>query len=94
MALAARYIAERYPGPDPARAHTLGLLHDLGRRSGPKPSHSRRVRLSDGAGIHGRRPHCPDTLLCRARTRHPARRLGRHAAGMGPPGRPVGRGAL
>ncbi len=35
VALAARYIAERHPDLDPARAHTLGLLHDLGRRSGP-----------------------------------------------------------
>lgn len=35
VALAARFIAQRHPGLDPVRAHTLGLLHDLGRRTGP-----------------------------------------------------------
>lgn len=35
VALAARLIAERHPTLDPERAHTLGLLHDLGRRTGP-----------------------------------------------------------
>lgn len=35
VALAARFIAERHPDLDPERAHTLGLLHDIGRRTGP-----------------------------------------------------------
>ncbi|BDP40853.1 metal-dependent phosphohydrolase [Deinococcus aetherius] len=35
VALAARLIAGRHPTLDPERAHTLGLLHDLGRRTGP-----------------------------------------------------------
>ncbi|UQN05032.1 HD domain-containing protein [Deinococcus sp. QL22] len=35
VALAAQYIAERHPTLDPQRMHTLGLLHDLGRRTGP-----------------------------------------------------------
>ncbi|WP_240738325.1 HD domain-containing protein [Deinococcus fonticola] len=35
VALAARLIAEHHPHLDPVRAHTLGLLHDIGRRSGP-----------------------------------------------------------
>ncbi len=35
VALAARHIAEVHPRLDPARAYTLGLLHDLGRRTGP-----------------------------------------------------------
>ncbi|GAA5532303.1 HD domain-containing protein [Deinococcus aluminii] len=35
VARAARLIAERHPALDPVRAHTLGLLHDLGRRTGP-----------------------------------------------------------
>ncbi|WP_231881625.1 HD domain-containing protein [Deinococcus puniceus] len=35
VALAAQSIAERHPTLDPERMHTLGLLHDLGRRTGP-----------------------------------------------------------
>ncbi|PNY82795.1 metal-dependent phosphohydrolase [Deinococcus koreensis] len=35
VARAARFIAQRHPTLDPERAHTLGLLHDLGRRTGP-----------------------------------------------------------
>ncbi len=35
VALAARQIAEHHPGLDPERAYVLGLLHDLGRRTGP-----------------------------------------------------------
>ncbi|MFC3859590.1 HD domain-containing protein [Deinococcus antarcticus] len=35
VALAARLIAEAHPTLDPLRAHTLGLLHDIGRRTGP-----------------------------------------------------------
>jgi hypothetical protein len=35
VALAARCIAEHHPGLDPQRMHTLGLLHDIGRRTGP-----------------------------------------------------------
>ena len=35
VALAAQRIAEHHPDLDPARAHTLGLLHDIGRRTGP-----------------------------------------------------------
>lgn len=34
VALAARLIAERYPGLDPGCAFILGLLHDIGRREG------------------------------------------------------------
>lgn len=45
-AQAARLIAERHPTLDPARAHTLGLLHDLGRRSGP----NRDRHILDGHG--------------------------------------------
>lgn len=40
VALAAQHIAEKHPELDPVRAHTLGLLHDIGRRTGPnKDSH-------------------------------------------------------
>ncbi|WP_226342625.1 HD domain-containing protein [Deinococcus sp. AJ005] len=35
VALAARNIAEVHPNLDPTRAYTLGLLHDIGRRTGP-----------------------------------------------------------
>ena len=35
VARAARYIAERHPTLDPDRAEVLGLLHDIGRRTGP-----------------------------------------------------------
>ncbi len=35
VALAARIIAEHHPGLDPERAYLLGLLHDIGRRTGP-----------------------------------------------------------
>ena len=35
VAQAARLIAEQHPGLDPERAYILGLLHDLGRRTGP-----------------------------------------------------------
>lgn len=35
VALAARLIAEQHPDLDPDRAYVLGLLHDLGRRTGP-----------------------------------------------------------
>ncbi|WP_240741034.1 HD domain-containing protein [Deinococcus sp. Arct2-2] len=35
VALAARSIAEHHPTLDPQRMHTLGLLHDIGRRTGP-----------------------------------------------------------
>lgn len=35
VALAARHIAEVHPRLDPTRAYTLGLLHDIGRRTGP-----------------------------------------------------------
>ncbi|CAM3657628.1 HD domain-containing protein [Deinococcus frigens] len=35
VALAARHIAAAHPHLDPARAYTLGLLHDIGRRTGP-----------------------------------------------------------
>lgn len=35
VARAARFIAQRHPTLDPVRVHTLGLLHDLGRRTGP-----------------------------------------------------------
>jgi len=35
VALAAQYIAEQHPTLDPERMHTLGLLHDIGRRTGP-----------------------------------------------------------
>ncbi|WP_052195321.1 HD domain-containing protein [Deinococcus radiopugnans] len=35
VTLAARSIAQAHPRLDPARAYTLGLLHDLGRRTGP-----------------------------------------------------------
>jgi hypothetical protein len=35
VALAARHIAQAHPRLDPTRAYTLGLLHDLGRRTGP-----------------------------------------------------------
>ena len=35
VALAAQFIAEHHPDLDPVRAHTLGLLHDIGRRTGP-----------------------------------------------------------
>jgi hypothetical protein len=35
VALAARLIAEQHPDLDPERASVLGLLHDLGRRTGP-----------------------------------------------------------
>lgn len=35
VALAAQFIAEKHPNLDPLRAHTLGVLHDIGRRSGP-----------------------------------------------------------
>lgn len=35
VALAAQFIAQRHPQLDPERAHTLGLLHDIGRRTGP-----------------------------------------------------------
>ena len=35
VALAARHIAEVHPRPGPTRACTLGLLHDIGRRTGP-----------------------------------------------------------
>lgn len=34
VALAARAIAEHDPRVDPARAYVLGLLHDIGRRTG------------------------------------------------------------
>jgi hypothetical protein len=34
VASAARAIAEQLPGVDPERAQVLGLLHDIGRRSG------------------------------------------------------------
>ncbi|MDV6375203.1 HD domain-containing protein [Deinococcus arenicola] len=30
-----QFIAQAHPRLDPARAYTLGLLHDLGRRTGP-----------------------------------------------------------
>ncbi|GGL71616.1 metal-dependent phosphohydrolase [Deinococcus aerolatus] len=35
VALAARHIAAVHPRLDPTRAYTLGLLHDIGRRTGP-----------------------------------------------------------
>lgn len=35
VALAARIIAERHPTLNSERAHTPGLLHDIGRRTGP-----------------------------------------------------------
>lgn len=35
VALAAKFVAEKHPDLDPERAYTLGLLHDIGRRSGP-----------------------------------------------------------
>ena len=35
VALAARLIAEQHPDLDPERAYILGLLHDIGRRTGP-----------------------------------------------------------
>ncbi|GGK12139.1 metal-dependent phosphohydrolase [Deinococcus malanensis] len=35
VALAARHIAQRHPELDPERAYVLGLLHDIGRRTGP-----------------------------------------------------------
>lgn len=35
VAQAARLIAERHPALDPQRAFILGLLHDIGRRTGP-----------------------------------------------------------
>jgi HD domain len=35
VALAARLIAEKHPTLDPERAYILGLLHDIGRRTGP-----------------------------------------------------------
>ncbi|WP_420596810.1 HD domain-containing protein [Deinococcus sp.] len=35
VAKAARRIAERHPTLDPDRAEVLGLLHDIGRRTGP-----------------------------------------------------------
>lgn len=35
VAQAAQLIAAAHPALDPERAHTLGLLHDLGRRTGP-----------------------------------------------------------
>ncbi|CAM3531819.1 HD/PDEase domain-containing protein [Deinococcus saxicola] len=38
VALAARHIAEVHPRLDPTRAYTLGLLHDIGRRTGPNLS--------------------------------------------------------
>jgi hypothetical protein len=41
---AARAIAERYPGLDPERAYVLGLLHDIGRRTGGKKiPHARHI---------------------------------------------------
>ena len=35
VALAARLIAEKHPDLDPDRAYILGLVHDIGRRTGP-----------------------------------------------------------
>ena len=35
VAQAARLIAERHPALDPQRAFVLGLLHDIGRQTGP-----------------------------------------------------------
>lgn len=35
VALAAQLIAHKHPSLEPVRAHTLGLLHDIGRRTGP-----------------------------------------------------------
>jgi predicted hydrolase (HD superfamily) len=35
VALAARLIAEKHPDLDPERTYILGLLHDIGRRTGP-----------------------------------------------------------
>lgn len=35
VALAARLIAAEHPDLDPERAYILGLLHDIGRRTGP-----------------------------------------------------------
>lgn len=35
VALAAHHIARRHPELDPERAYVLGLLHDIGRRTGP-----------------------------------------------------------
>lgn len=35
VALAARLIAENHPDLDPERAYILGLLHDIGRQTGP-----------------------------------------------------------
>ena len=35
VAQAARMIAERHPSLDPQRAFVLGLLHDIGRQTGP-----------------------------------------------------------
>lgn len=35
VAVAARAIAEKHPDLDPERAYILGLLHDIGRQTGP-----------------------------------------------------------
>ncbi|GGJ85138.1 HD domain-containing protein [Deinococcus aquiradiocola] len=59
VALAARVIAEHHPHLDPERAYVLGLLHDIGRRTGPNADrhildghdHLMRLGYADAARI-------------------------------------------
>lgn len=53
VALAARSIAERDPRLDPERAYILGLLHDIGRRTGGPSVADVRHILDGFAFMHG-----------------------------------------